>query len=85
MTDEVQIERDYLPTDNELLQIIETECMLLATIADISEAEYRTYEDDIKDINVVKMNAYKVLFAAQKKLLKFIKDYEQGNSDNQKV
>jgi hypothetical protein len=85
MTDEVQIERDYLPTDNELLQIIETECMLLATIADISEAEFRTYEDEIKDINVVKMNAYKVLFAAQKKLLKFIKDYEQGNTDNQKV
>jgi len=85
MTEEAQIERDYLPTDNELLQIIETECMLLATIADISEAEFRTYEDEIKDINVVKMNAYKVLFAAQKKLLKFIKDYEQGNSDNQKV
>lgn len=85
MTEEAQIERDYLPTDNELLQIIETECMLLATIADISEAEFRTYEDEIKDINVVKMNAYKVLFSAQKKLLKFIKDYEQGNSDNQKV
>jgi len=85
MTEEAQIERDYLPTDNELLQIIETECMLLATIADISEAEFRTYEDEIKDINVVKMNAYKVLFAAQKKLLKFIKDYEQGNTDNQKV
>jgi len=85
MTEEAQIERDYLPTDNELLQIIETECMLLATIADISESEYRTYEDEIKDINVVKMNAYKVLFAAQKKLLKFIKDYEQGNTDNQKV
>jgi hypothetical protein len=85
MTEEAQIQRDYLPTDNELLQIIETECMLLATIADISEAEFRTYEDEIKDINVVKMNAYKVLFAAQKKLLKFIKDYEQGNSDNQKV
>lgn len=85
MTEEAQIEMDYLPTDNELLQIIETECMLLATIADISEAEFRTYEDEIKDINVVKMNAYKVIFAAQKKLLKFIKDYEQGNSDNQKV
>jgi len=85
MTEEAQIERDYLPTDNELLQIIETECMLLATIADISEAEFRTYEDEIKDINVVKMNAYKVIFAAQKKLLKFIKDYEQGNTDNQKV
>jgi len=85
MTEEAQIERDYLPTDNELLQIIETECMLLATIADISEAEFRTYEDEIMDINVVKMNTYKVLFAAQKKLLKFIKDYEQGNTDNQKV
>ena len=85
MTDEVQIERDYLPTDNELLQIIESQCTLLATISDISDSEYRTYDDEIADINVVKNTAYKVIYAAQKKLLKIIKHYEQRNTDNQKV
>ncbi len=85
MTDEAQIQSDYLPMDNELLQIIESECMLLATISDISDAEFRTYDDEIEDINIVKRNAYKVIYAAQKKLLKFIKDYEQGNTDNPKV
>ena len=85
MTEEANIHTDYLPADNELLQIIEVECMLLATIADISDAEFRTYEEEIEDMNVIKRNAYKVIFSAQKKLLKFIKDYEQGNSDNQKV
>lgn len=85
MTEEANIQTDFMPADNELLQIIEVECMLLATIADISDAEYRTYEEEIEDMNVIKRNAYKVIFAAQKKLLKFIKDYEQGNTDNQKV
>lgn len=85
MTEEANIQTDFMPADNELLQIIETECMLLATIADISDAEFRTYEDEVEDMNVIKRNAYKVIFAAQKKLLKFIKDYEQGNTDNQKV
>lgn len=85
MTEEANIQTDFLPADNELLQIIEIECMLLATIADISDAEYRTYEEEIEDMNVIKRNAYKVIFAAQKKLLKFIKDYEQGNTDSQKV
>ena len=85
MTDQANIHTDFMPADNELLQIIEVECMLLATIADICDAEYRTYEEEIEDMNVIKRNAYKVIFAAQKKLLKFIKDYEQGNTDNQKV
>ena len=85
MTDEANIQTDFLPADNELLQIIEVECMLLATIADICDNEFRTYEEEIEDMNVIKRNAYKVIFAAQKKLLKFIKDYEQGNTDNQKV
>jgi len=85
MTEEANIHTEFLPVDNELLQIIEVECMLLATIADICDAECRTYEEEIEDMNVIKRNAYKVIFAAQKKLLKFIKDYEQGNSDNQKV
>jgi hypothetical protein len=85
MTEEANIHTDFMPVDNELLQIIEVECMLLATIADICDAEFRTYEEEIEDMNVIKRNAYKVIFSAQKKLLKFIKDYEQGNSDNQKV
>lgn len=85
MTEEANIHTDLFPVDNELLQIIEVECMLLATIADICDAEFRTYEEEIEDMNVIKRNAYKVIFAAQKKLLKFIKDYEQGNTDNQKV
>ena len=85
MTDEAQIQPDFLPVDNELLQIIEVQCMLLATIADNCDSEYRTYDDEIEDMNVIKRNAYKVIFAAQKKLLKFIKDYEQGNIDNSKV
>lgn len=85
MTEEANIHTEFMPADNELLQIIEVECMLLATIADICDAEYRTYEEEIEDMNVIKRNAYKVIFAAQKKLLKFIKDYEQGNTDNQKV
>jgi len=85
MTEEANIHTEFLPVDNELLQIIEVECMLLATIADICDAEFRTYEEEIEDMNVIKRNAYKVIFSAQKKLLKFIKDYEQGNSDNQKV
>ena len=85
MTEEANIHTEFLPSDNELLQIIEVECMLLATIADICDNEFRTYEDEIEDMNVIKRNAYKVIFAAQKKLLKFIKDYEQGSTDNQKV
>ena len=85
MTEEANIHTDFMPVDNELLQIIEVECMLLATIADICDSEFSTYEEEIEDMNVIKRNAYKVIFAAQKKLLKFIKDYEQGNTDNQKV
>jgi hypothetical protein len=85
MTEEANIQTDFMPVDNELLQIIEVECMLLATIADICDTEFRTYEEEIEDMNVIKRNAYKVIFAAQKKLLKFIKDYEQGNTDNQKI
>jgi hypothetical protein len=83
MTEEANIQTDYLPADNELLQIIEVECMLLATIADICDAEFRTYEEEIEDMNVIKRNAYKVIFAAQKKLLKFIKDYEQTGNDKE--
>jgi hypothetical protein len=85
MTEEVQIQPEYLPMDNELLQIIESQCMLLATISDMSDAEYRTYDDELTDLNFVKGYAYKVILASQKKLLKLIKDYEQRNTDNQKV
>lgn len=82
MTDEKEIQEFFSGTENELLQIIETECMLLATIAEIGESEFRTYDDEIEDINVVKRNAYKVIFAAQKKLLGVVKGYNT-NSNNQ--
>lgn len=79
MTDEKEIQEFYSQTDNELLQIIETQCMLLATIAEICDAEYRTYDDELVEMNIVKGNAYKVIHAAQKKLLKFIKGYNLNN------
>lgn len=85
MMEEATIQADFLPTDNELLQIIESQCTLLATISDISDSEFRTYDDEIIEMNIVKGYAYKVILAAQKKLLKIIKDYEQRNTDNQKV
>ena len=85
MTEEASIQADFLPTDNELLQIIESQCVLLATISDMSDSEYRTYDDELVEMNIVKGYAYKVILASQKKLLKLIKDYEQRNTDNQKV
>jgi hypothetical protein len=85
MMEEATIHADFLPTDNELLQIIESQCTLLATISDISDSEFRTYDDELVEMNIVKSYAYKVILASQKKLLKLIKDYEQRNTDNQKV
>lgn len=82
MTDEKELQEFYSQTDNELLQIIETQCMLLATIAEICEPEYRTYDDELIDMNFVKGYAYKVILASQKKLLKYIKGYNV-NIDNQ--
>lgn len=79
MTDEKEIQEFYSQTDNELLQIIETQCMLLATIAEICDEEFRTYDDEILEMNVVKTNAYKVILSAQKKLFKYIKEYNITN------
>lgn len=79
MTDEKEIQEFYSQTDNELLQIIETQCMLLATIAEICDAEFRTYDDELLEMSIVKGNAYKVILAAQKKLLKYIKGYNITN------
>lgn len=82
MSEEKDFAEYFSGTENELLQIIETQCMLLATIAETGEPQFRTYEDEVDDINVVKRNAYKVIFAAQKKLLGVIKGYNI-NSNNQ--
>jgi hypothetical protein len=81
MTEEKELQEFYSETDNELLQIIETQCMLLATIAEICEPEFRTYDDELVEMNVVKGNAYKVILAAQKKLLKYIKGYNIVTND----
>jgi hypothetical protein len=84
MTDEKEIQEFFSGTENELLQIIETQCMLLATIAEVGEAEFRTYDDEVDDINIVKRNAYKVIFAAQKKLLGVVKSYSVNGNNQDK-
>ena len=48
-------------------------------------AEYRTYDDELEDINTVKKNTFRIIFAAQSKLKKYIKEYEQRNSDNKEI
>lgn len=75
--------REY--SGHELLDIIDNQLAVLATIADNSDAEYRTYDDEIVDMNYVKGYAYKLILSVQKKLLKIVKQYEQGNTDNTKV
>lgn len=79
-------EREYIEyTGNELLDIISNQLEVIATLADLSDSEYRTYDEELEDVNTVKRNTYRIVFAAQKKLLKYIKEYEQRNADNKEV
>lgn len=64
-------------SENELLQIIDSSLSVLSTLAELSDSEYRTYDDELADINTVKKNTFRIIFAAQGKLKKYIKDYEQ--------
>lgn len=64
-------------TENELLQIIDSSLSVLSTLAELSDSEFRTYDDELADINTVKKNTFRIIFAAQGKLKKYIKDYEQ--------
>jgi hypothetical protein len=72
-------------TENELLEIIDSSLSVLSTLAELIDAEYRTYDDELEDINTVKKNTFRIIFAAQSKLKKYIKEYEQRNSDNKEI
>ncbi len=85
MSEETQIPEFPEYTGFELLDIISNQLEVIATLAELSEAQYRTYEDELEDVNTVKRNTCRIIFAAQKKLSKYVKEYEQRNSDNQKV
>jgi hypothetical protein len=61
--------------DNELLNIIDNSLTVLSTLADIADAEYRTYNDELAEMNVVKANAYRIIHAAQKKIREYVEFY----------
>jgi hypothetical protein len=85
MSEEVQIHDFREWTENELLQIIDSSLSVLSTLAELTDAEYRTYDDELEDINTVKKNTFRIIFAAQGKLKKYIKEYEQRNNDNKEI
>ena len=61
--------------DNILLNIIDNSLTVLSTLADIADAEYRTYDDELVEMNVVKANAYRIIHAAQKKIREYVDNY----------
>ena len=77
MNEESQIQDFREWTENELLQIIDSSLSVLSTLAELTDSEYRTYDDELEDINTVKKNTFRIIFAAQRKLNKYIKEYEQ--------
>jgi hypothetical protein len=77
MNDETQIPEFPEYTGFELLDIISNQLEVIATLAELSDSEYRTYDEELEDVNTVKRNTYRIVFAAQRKLLKYVKDYEQ--------
>lgn len=85
MNEQEQIHEFREWNENELLQIIDSSLSVLSTLAELVDAEYRTYDDELEDINTVKRNTFRIIFTAQSKLKKYIKDYEQRNIDNKEV
>ena len=85
MSEDSQIHDFREWTENELLQIIDSSLSVLSTLAELTDSEYRTYDDELEDINTVKKNTFRIIFAAQRKLNKYIKEYEQRNSDNKEI
>ena len=65
----------------ELLDIISNQLEVIATLAELTDSQYRTYDEELEDVNTVKRNTYRIVFAAQRKLLKYVKDYDQ-KTDN---
>ena len=76
MSEEVVIQDQNDWTESELLQIIDSSLSVLTTLADLASSEYRTYDDELADINTVKKNTFRIVYAAQKKLQKYIREYE---------
>jgi hypothetical protein len=85
MSDQIPLQELTEWNENELLQIIDSSLSVLSTLAELSDAEYRTYDDEMEDINTVKKNTFRIIFAAQSKLRKYIKEYEQRNIDNKEI
>ncbi len=85
MSDQIPLQELTEWHENELLQIIDSSLSVLSTLAELSDAEYRTYDDEMEDINTVKKNTFRIIFAAQSKLRKYIKEYEQRNIDNKEI
>lgn len=85
MSEEMQVPEFREWTENELLQIIDSSLSVLSTLSELTDPEHRTYDDELDDINTVKKNTFRIIFAAQSKLKKYIKEYEQRNSDNKEV
>jgi hypothetical protein len=85
MSEEIQAPEFPEYTGFELLDIISNQLEVIATLADLTDAEYRTYEDELDDVNTVKRNTFRIIFAAQRKLLKHVKEYEQRNNDNKEI
>lgn len=75
MIDEKEIISPIEYGDNELLNIIDNSLTVLSTLADIADAEYRTYNDELAEMNVVKANAYRIIHAAQKKIREYVEFY----------
>lgn len=85
MSEEMPIQDMPEWSENELLQIIDSSLSVLSTLAELSDSDHRTYNDELDDINTVKKNTFRIIFAAQSKLRKYIKEYEQRNGDNKEV
>lgn len=83
MSEEMQVPEFREWTENELLQIIDSSLSVLSTLSELTEPEHRTYDDELDDINTVKKNTFRIIFAAQSKLKKYIKEYEQRNTDKE--
>lgn len=75
MIDEKEVISPIEYGDNELLNIIDNSLTVLSTLADIADAEYRTYNDELAEMNVVKANAYRIIHAAQKKIREYVEFY----------
>jgi hypothetical protein len=83
MSEEIQTPEFPEYTGFELLDIISNQLEVIATLADLSDSEYRTYDEELDDVNTVKRNTFRIIFAAQRKLLKHVKEYEQRNTDKE--